>query len=161
MPSKKKTPARRSPSTASGTRKKSATKTSARAKAKSTTTRNKSRSSRKSTAGQASGWLDRLGRYGVLRSLLAATGVLMFIFATTPSQVPVYSGWPFVSTVLLPVLAPLIMMLLLLDALMGRVLMSDLSGVERARKRTTVIVNLILVAAVVLRWLPYYMSLGS
>ncbi len=161
MPSKKKTPARRSSSAAAGTRKKSATKTSVRAKVKSTTIRNMSRSSRKSTARQTSGWLDRLGRYGVLRSLLAATSVLIFIFATTPGLVPVYSGWPFVSTVLLPVLAPLIMMLLLLDALMGRVLMSDLTGVERARKRTIVIVNLILVTAVVLRWLPYYMSLGS
>ena len=161
MPGKKKTASRRPRSASPGARKKSAAKTSTSAKAKSTIARTKSRTSRKSTVGHAPGWLDALGRYGVLRSLLAMTGVLLFVFATSSGVVPVYSGWPFVSTVLLPVLAPLIVMLLLLDALMGRVLMSDLQGAERARKRTTVIVNLLLVVAVVLRWLPYYMALGK
>ena len=161
MTSKKKVPRRHSRSGTPATHKKSATKSSTSAKAKSTIARTSSRTSGQSPARRAPLWLDVLGRYGVLRSLLAMSGVLLFVFATSSGVVPVYSGWPFVPTVLLPVLAPLILMLLLLDALMGRVLMSDLRGAERTHKRTTVIVNLLLGAGVVLRWLPYYMALGK
>ena len=102
-----------------------------------------------------------LARYGVLRSLLAIAAVLLIVFATSPNVAPVYSGWPFIPTVLVPVLAPLILMLLLLDALMGRVLMSDMRGDERARRRDAVIVNLLLAVGLLLRWVPYYLALGK
>ncbi len=159
MPSKKKTPSRQPRSASPATSKKRVTKNSA--SAKSAGARTTSRAPRESTAGGASVLLDGVARYGVLRSLLALAGVLLMVFATSPSVVPVYSGWPFVPTVLVPVLAPLIFMLLLLDALMGRVLMSDMRGAERTRRRDAVIVNLLLVAGLLLRWLPYYLALGK
>jgi hypothetical protein len=103
---------------------------------------------------------ETLVRYGILRTLLAVAGVLLLLFATQPGTVPVYSGWPLVSTVLVPVLAPMIFMLLLLDALMGRVLMTDMHGAERDRRRLTVIVNLLLAAGLLFFWSPYYLALG-
>ncbi len=156
MSSKKKTP-RRSQSPV--TTKKHATKKPA--SAKSSSARAATRAKKKSDAGIVSLALERVARYGVLRSLLAMAGVLLILFATPSGAVPVYSGWPLVWTVLVPVLAPLILMLLLLDALMGRVLMSDMQGAERERRRTAVIVNLALAAGLLLRWFPYYLVLGQ
>jgi hypothetical protein len=161
MSSKKKMPRRRQPSASKETSKQRAAKKPATAKIKSGGARTTSRSTRKSPAGGVSVLLQVLTRYGVLRSLLALAGVLLIVFATSPGVVPVYSGWPFVPTVLLPVLAPLVLMTLLLDALMNRVLMSDLRGAERARRRNTVAITLLLVAGLLLRWGSYYIALGK
>ena len=72
-----------------------------------------------------------------------------------------YSGWPFVTTLLMPVLAPLFFMLLLLDALMSRVWMSEARGEER--KRLRLVVNMDLLAALLLLvfWLPFFFTLGG
>jgi hypothetical protein len=57
------------------------------------------------------------------------------------------------------VLAPILLQVLLLDALMGRVLMSGAKGAERARYRRIVTVNLAFSAALVLWWAPYFLKL--
>lgn len=166
MPSKKKTRGGRSRVPSAAVRKKSPVRRVATAKAK-TKSRSKSPGVRRSAHASrthAGVWrsdlLDRVARYGVLRSLLALSGFLLFVFATHPGVVPVYSGWAFVPSVLVPVLAPLILMLLLLDALMGRILMSDLQGAARAHRRYAVMINLLLGAGLIMRWLPYYLALG-
>ena len=99
-------------------------------------------------------------RYGVLRALLAVAGLLLIIFATQPGTVPVYAGWPLVTTVLVPVVAPIIFMLLLLDALMSRVWMIDKPGDEYVRLRTAVMIDLLLAAGLLMFWLPYYRVMG-
>jgi hypothetical protein len=48
---------------------------------------------------------------------------------------------------------------LLLDALMGRVMMSSAKGAERARYKRIMVVNLVFGAALVLWWLPYFLKL--
>lgn len=173
MTSNKKIPRQQPRSASPTTNKKRVTKTTAPAKSKSkakakakfkatsANVRTTSRATRKSSTAGVSTVLGVLARYGVLRSTLAMAGVLLIVFAEPAGVVPVYSGWPFVPTVLLPVLAPLIFMLLLLDALMGRVLMSDMHGAERARRRNAVTVNLLLAVGLLLRWVPYYLALGK
>lgn len=101
-----------------------------------------------------------LVRYGVLRALLAVAGLLLIIFATQPGTVPIYTGWPLVTTVLVPVVAPIIFMLLLLDALMSRVWMIDKPGDEYVRLRTAVMIDLLLAAGLLMFWLPYYRVMG-
>ncbi len=61
---------------------------------------------------------------------------------------------------LVPVLTPLIMMVLLLDALMARVWLADAEGEVRRRYRTIVRLDLAFTALVFLVWLPFFMSLG-
>ena len=163
MPSKKKTPSRRPrPAPPAASTKRLAKKpASIKSKSKPATTRVAARTAHRSSSVATSGLLNVLARYGVLRSLLAIAAVLLIVFATSPNVAPVYSGWPFIPSLLVPVLAPLILMLLLLDALMGRVLMSDMRGDERARRRDAVIVNLLLAAGLLLRWVPYYLALGK
>ncbi len=96
---------------------------------------------------------------GVLRIVLIALVILDLLAAPRPGTAVVYSGWELVTTLILPVLAPILLQVLLLDALMGRVLMSSSKGAERARYRRIMLVNLMFSAALVLWWLPYFLKL--
>ncbi|BAU46930.1 hypothetical protein SVA_0348 [Sulfurifustis variabilis] len=102
-------------------------------------------------------WARRLGP---LRIALLAAAVLVVVFAPAPGTKAVYHGWGLARTVLMPVLAPLVVMLLLLDALMARVFLSDAEGEARARLRTVVWINLLVALALVLYWIPYFYALG-
>jgi hypothetical protein len=64
-----------------------------------------------------------------------------------------------VPTLILPVLAPILLQVLLLDALMGRVMMSSAAGAERSRYRRIVTVDLVFVIVLVLGWMPYFLKL--
>ena len=88
---------------------------------------------------------------------VALAAVLAFPFATTP---PVYRGWAVVSTVVVPVLVPLVFMVLMLDALMGRIFMAEKTGTERARYRVIVMLNLLLALMLLVVWLPFFRALG-
>ncbi|MFL6655654.1 MAG: hypothetical protein ACJ8KA_12755 [Sulfurifustis sp.] len=101
----------------------------------------------------------RLRELGPLRvALLAAAGVAL-VLIPAPGTRPVYSGWPLVTTLLIPVAAPLLFLLLLLDALMSRVFLIDAEGLDRQRRKTAIIVNLLAAALLIVRWLPYYSAL--
>ncbi len=100
-----------------------------------------------------------LRQMGVLRVVLIALVILDILAAPRPGTAIVYSGWEVVTTLILPVLAPILLQVLLLDALMGRVLMSSSKGTERARYRRIMVVNLMFSAALVLWWLPYFLKL--
>lgn len=100
-----------------------------------------------------------LWQMGVLRVALIALVILDMLAAPRPGTAAVYGGWQVVPTLILPVLAPILLQVLLLDALMGRVLMSSAKGAERARYRRIVTVNLVFSAALVLWWLPYFLKL--
>jgi hypothetical protein len=96
---------------------------------------------------------------GVLRVALIALVILDMLGAPRPGTSAVYSGWEMAPTLILPVLAPILLQVLLLDALMGRVLMSSAQGAERIRYRRIVTVNLVFSIALVLWWLPYFLKL--
>jgi len=98
---------------------------------------------------------------GVLRVVLIALVILDMLAAPRPGTAIVYSGWELVTTMILPVLAPILLQVLLLDALMGRVMMGSAKGAERARYRRIMIVNLAFSAVLVLWWLPYFLKLFS
>ena len=100
-----------------------------------------------------------LRQMGVLRVVLIALAILDMLAAPHPGTPAVYSGWEVVTTLILPVLAPILLQVLLLDALMGRVMMGSAKGAERARYRRIVTVNLVFSAALVLWWLPYFLKL--
>ena len=100
-----------------------------------------------------------LRQMGVLRVVLIALVILDMLASPRPGTAVVYGGWESVTTLILPVLAPILLQVLLLDALMGRVMMSSAKGAERARYRRIVVVNLLFGAALVLWWLPYFLKL--
>lgn len=64
-----------------------------------------------------------------------------------------------VTTLLAPVVAPLALMVLLLDALMARVFLTDAENGARKRWKRIILIDLIGAALLLLRWLPYYAAL--
>ena len=102
-----------------------------------------------------------LQQLGALRVALIAGAIVDMLAAPAPGTPVVYAGVQLVTTLIVPVLAPILLQVLLLDALMGRVLMSSHTGAERARYRRIMIVNLVIVFALVLRWTPYFLALGN
>jgi len=100
-----------------------------------------------------------LRQMGILRVVLIALVILDMLASPRPGTALVYSGWELVPTLILPVLAPILLQVLLLDALMGRVMMSSAKGTERARYRRILVVNLLFSLALVLWWLPYFLKL--
>lgn len=108
--------------------------------------------------GRAQNLLEQMG---VLRVLLVSAAIVDILAAPNPGTPVVYTGWALVTTLIVPVLAPILLQVLLLDALMGRVLMSSNQGAERARYRRIMVVNLVIAAALVVGWAPYFMALGG
>jgi hypothetical protein len=100
-----------------------------------------------------------LRQMGVLRVTLVALVILDILASPRPGTSAVYSGWEMVPTLILPVLAPILLQVLLLDALMGRVMMSSATGAERSRYRRIVTVDLVFVIVLVLGWMPYFLKL--
>jgi hypothetical protein len=100
-----------------------------------------------------------LRQMGVLRIVLISLVIIDMLAAPSPGARMVYSGWKLVTTLILPVLAPILLQVLLLDALMGRVLMSSTKGAERLRYRRILVVNLVFAVLLVLWWLPYFLKL--
>lgn len=96
---------------------------------------------------------------GPLRATLALGAIAMLLLRPAPRTAAVFSGWAMVPTFLVPVLAPMIFMGLLLDALMGVVLFVGQEGDQR-RYRTVIAADLALAALLAAWWWPYYAALG-
>jgi len=100
-----------------------------------------------------------VARLGPLRAVLLCAAIVLLVMVPTPGARAVYEGWGLVTSVLLPVLAPLMFMGLLLDALMTRIFAGDAEGAARSQLRTVSWVNLAIAVVLLLRWLPYYTAL--
>ena len=113
------------------------------------------------TSGPTARILAFAAQFGALRLMLAAVTLLAALFVQKPGAAPVYFGWAFGPTVLAPVMTPLILMVLLLDVLMSRVMMTDTRGRERIRLRNIMVTEALLAAGLTAVWLPYYLALGK
>lgn len=101
-----------------------------------------------------------LRQLGPLRLMLLTLAVAVAILAP-PADTPLnYAGWGLVLTVLVPVIAPIVFMVLLLDALMARVFMAETESSERQRLKAILILNLVVAAGLLLIFLRYYLALG-
>jgi hypothetical protein len=103
--------------------------------------------------------LDLIDKIKPLRVGLLALGLLTGAFVPAAGTRPVLDGPELVQTLLLPALAPLVLLVLLLDTLMSRIMMSDKEGEERARYRMIIRTNLLVVLFMVLLWAPYFNAL--
>ena len=93
---------------------------------------------------------------GPLRLVLALVlGILaaMAPFALAPTS---YEGWAFATTVIVPALVPIFFFVTLLDVLMSAVFMSSSSGQRRAKHRTVLITQSVLVGLLTIAWLPLF-----
>jgi hypothetical protein len=102
-----------------------------------------------------------LARLGVLRILLLLATLALLFSAPVPGTRPIFHGWGMIPTLIMPTLAPLVFMVLLLDAMMSAVFMADTHGAERARRRRVAILQLSLAAALAVAWYPYFRAVMS
>lgn len=103
----------------------------------------------------------RVRELGVLRIALFCFTVFFIVVKPAPGSPAIAEGWDLLSTMIAPVFAPLLMMLLLLDALMARVFMAEKEGEPRLRFRRIVRTDLSFALLLLLFWLPYFMALGQ
>lgn len=101
-----------------------------------------------------------LGQLRPLRAVLILAAIIAILGRPGIGEPVVYSGWGMVTTLLIPVLAPLIFMLLMLDALMGMVWMSEAAGEEKKRLRLVVRVDVIVGLLLLVYWLPFFIALS-
>jgi len=100
-----------------------------------------------------------VAQLGLMRQVLACMALALIVFVPAPGTPPVYQGLGMIPTVLVPVLAPILIMVLMLEVLMAGVFMVDKRGAARARYRGILLLNLALAVALVLFWIPYFRAL--
>ena len=100
-----------------------------------------------------------LTQFGPMRLVLACMALALIILVPVPGTPPAYQGPGLIRTVLVPVLAPILFMVLMLDVLMASVFMIDKRGAARARYRRIQLLNLALAVGLVLFWIPYFKAL--
>lgn len=103
----------------------------------------------------------RLIALGSMRWFLVLCALVSLLLRPEPGTGIVTEGWALVPTLLAPVLAPLVVVLLLLDALMARVFMIDTEGAQRQHYRLAILVNVAPAVVVTVYWLPYYLAIGQ
>ncbi len=100
-----------------------------------------------------------LMQFGPMRAVLACTALALIVLVPAPGTAPVYSGWAMVPTIIVPVLAPNIFMVVMLDVLMSSIFMIDKKGAARVRYRRIQLTELALAAGMVVFWVPYFKAL--
>jgi hypothetical protein len=113
----------------------------------------------KQAAPRQKGLIGVLRDFGVLRVGLILLTLAVMVSAPKPGTQAVYSGWELWPTLMAPVLAPILVQVVLLDALMGRVMMGSAKGAERARYRRIMFTNLGLAVALTAWYAPYFAAL--
>ncbi len=96
-----------------------------------------------------------------MRIALATLAIASMILAQPAGTKIVMEGWQLATTLIIPSFTPLIFFGLLLDALMGRVHLTDSTGAEATRYRSIVWTDLLLVLGLVIAWYPLLSSLGG
>lgn len=96
-----------------------------------------------------------------MRLGLAVLALLVLVMAPRPGTPAVMEGWRMLPTLIVPTLAPLVFLVLMLDALMGRVHMTSVQGAALARYRRIVTVDVLVGLLVAAWWTPYFVALAS
>jgi len=105
--------------------------------------------------------LKYLAGLGPLRLMLGTAAISMMILRPASGAEAIYEGWAVFPTLLFPALAPIVFMVLLLDALMSRVLMSAKQGGEKDRLQRALWTDLGIAGLSLLVWYSYFSNLMS
>jgi len=97
--------------------------------------------------------------FGTLRLLLIAFVLLDTLARPTPGTTPDYESSHAMVQMMFTALAPILFMLLLLDAIMTMVYMTSMPVEQKPAYRIILITNLLLALAFFLYWWPYFHAL--
>ncbi len=105
--------------------------------------------------------LQYLVGLGPLRLILLGATIIMTVLRPASGAEAIYEGWAVFPTLLFPALAPIVFMLLLLDAIMSRLLMTAKQGSERNRLQRALRTDLAVAGLSLLVWYPYFSTMMS
>lgn len=94
-----------------------------------------------------------------LRLVLLLTVLAAILLKPSPGTAPVYEGYAVFTTLLIPVLSPILLMLLWLDAIIAKVWHSQTDGEERRRYKIITIIDLAMSIVFLALWIPYFAAL--
>jgi len=100
-------------------------------------------------------------KIGILRSGLIATVLVCIVFSFFSGGQVSYSGWAFVTTLLIPALTPIVFFGLAFDVMMSSILFIDNVDEVRSRFKLILSIEVILLSTLLIVWLPYFLSIGS
>jgi hypothetical protein len=98
---------------------------------------------------------------GFLRITLLAFGLIDAFLRPEPGTAVVLEGPEVITTLIAPSAAPIIVMVILFDALMSKIRASDATGEQSRKYKSIMWTELAVVAFMVLMWLPFYMAIGK
>ena len=96
-----------------------------------------------------------------MRVFLLVAVLISIIFRPAPGTEIVYEGWPVFSSLLLPVLSPIFLMLLWLDSLIAKLWSTQTEGKEQKRYKMILRINLVLSLIFIISWYPYFRALAG
>ncbi len=102
-----------------------------------------------------------LNSLGFLRICLLMLGIIDVFLSPTPGTSPVKEGIDIIPTLVAPAAAPIIIMVILFDALMSKIRSSDSQGEESKKFKHIMWTELAVVAFMVMGWLPYFSAIGK
>ena len=100
-----------------------------------------------------------LRTFGVLRLLLMTLVCIDMLARPIPGSSPDYENPQAVIAMVMSAMAPILFMLLLLDAIMTLVYMTSMPAERKPTYRLILFANLALAVILVLYWLPYFRAL--
>lgn len=92
----------------------------------------------------------------VVLVLLAIASLVLKAEIGTPVS---YNGWAMIETVFIPVMAPLIIMVFLLDTLIASIWLTQSDGEEKNRYKLILAVNITTVVIMLSIWIPFFINI--
>ena len=103
--------------------------------------------------------LSVLKKIRPMRVALVSMAILSLVFQAKMGTEVSYEGWTMIETVFIPVMAPLIIMVLMLDTLIATIWLTQTTGEEKNRYKLILVVNLITIITMFSLWIPYFIRI--
>ena len=99
---------------------------------------------------------------GLLRLVLQAVDLAFIAVAPFSGGEIAYTGWKILTTLVVPAIVPILFFGTLLDVLMNLVFRADSDDAARRKRHlNNLLVDLLLLAGLLVAWVPYFLTLGS
>jgi len=101
-----------------------------------------------------------IGRIGPLRFMLQSLSFVFIFLSLSVGSRTVYSGWEIVPTLIVPALIPIIFFSMLLELMMSTVFLVDAEDEEKKSRFSTIVkVDIVIIAGLLLFWVPTLVKL--
>jgi len=94
-----------------------------------------------------------------MRIVLILMAILSLIFKAKTGTEVSYTGWLMIETVFIPVMAPLVTVVLMLDSLIASIWLSQSSDEEKSRYKLILACNFSTIIIMFAVWIPFFMAI--